>query len=206
MSPFDLDAEVITHRVEISAWEIWQELARQSHRADPRALQQQPRRALDLGRHERPIEPRVVRDEDAALERGEQPIDDYLERRRIADHFRIDPRQPRHELRNRNPGIDERMECDRAVEHHDRDFHDAVAAKRAHAGGFDVDHCPAARFKDRTARARRSDQRPAAVGGASEARVGRQQRCGDAIGRVPVRLGDAQDVAHDRETRGGPGL
>src|SRR6058998_2727177 len=80
VTAFDLDPEVIAHRVEVSAWQVREQLAGEPHRTDARALQQQPRCPLDLGRHEGPIEPRVVRDEDAALERREQAIDDGVER------------------------------------------------------------------------------------------------------------------------------
>src|SRR5207244_6259667 len=104
----------------------------------------------------------------------EQAIDDRVERGRVAHHFRVDPGQPGDELRNRDARIDERVEGDGAVEHDDGDFHDAVTAKGADAGGFDVDNRPPAGFEDRTGTAGRRGHRPPAVGGTSEAWIGRE--------------------------------
>src|SRR6267143_6138367 len=64
--PLDLDAEMIAHRIEVTSRQVRQQPSRETDRADPRALEQQSARALDLSRHECPIEARVVCDEDAA--------------------------------------------------------------------------------------------------------------------------------------------
>ena len=58
-------------------------LARQPHRAERASRERPPRRALDLRRHEAPVEPRVVRDEHVSLEHAEQLIADLGETRRV---------------------------------------------------------------------------------------------------------------------------
>ena len=206
MAALDFDAKVVADGVEIAAREIGQEFAREPHGADARALQQQPSGALDFSRDERPIEARVVGDEDAALQRCEQRLGDGFERRRVAHHPGVDPRESGDERRDRDAGVHERVEHDGSVEQGHGDLHNAVAAERADAGRFDVDDGPAAALEHRArSRGRRGDG-PAAVARAAEPLVRREQRGGNAVGGVPVCLCDAQHVAHDREAAGGPAL
>src|SRR5262245_21002973 len=110
MPPLDFDTEMAAHGIQVSAGQVREEFAGEAHSADLRTLQQQPPRALDLGRDKRPIEAGVVSDKHAAFERGEQTIDDRLEWRRVPDHPSIDTGQPGNELRDRDARIDEGME------------------------------------------------------------------------------------------------
>jgi len=63
VAPFNLDPEVIAHRIEIGGVADPAEFPRQPHRTDARPCSRSPV-PLDLRRHEHPVEPRVVRDED----------------------------------------------------------------------------------------------------------------------------------------------
>ena len=116
MPALDLNPKVVTHGIEIPAREVREKFARKPHGTDARTLQQQTTRTLDLRRHEGPVEPRIVRDKDASLERDQQAIDDFIERRRVADHPGIDASETGDELRDGDARIDERMKRDGPIE------------------------------------------------------------------------------------------
>jgi hypothetical protein len=203
VTAFDLNSKVVADRVEISAWQVWKQFAREAYSADAWALEQKPCGTLDFSRDECPIKAGVVGDEYAPLERAEEITHNRFERWRAAHCPGIDAGEPRNELRNRNPGVHEGVKQDCPVERHHRDFHDAVAAEGADAGRFHIHDGPAALLEHRARLRRRRGEGPAAIGRAAEAFVRREQRGGDAVGRMAIRLRDAEDVADDRETAGG---
>jgi len=156
--------------------------------------------------------PRVVRHEDAALERREQAIDDCLERgARSRTIFSHRCRLARHEMRNRDPGIDERVEGDGAVEHDDGRFpwmRSAVETRR-HARWFRTS-TTAQRHASRAGLSALGGvamvQRPSVVRSEADDRAPAGAAAMRSAG-VPVRLRDCRGRrAQSRGLAGGPTL
>ena len=89
-----------------------------------------------------------------------------------------------------------------SIEHHDRDFDDAVAAERAHARGLHVDDRKATGVERRAFGWRRGGEHPAPIDGASEPRIRGEQGASDEIGGVPVGLRNAQHVSDNGQAGG----
>ena len=141
-------------------------------------------RPPELGAHEGPVEPRVVRHEHPAAERGEHGVGQIGEAGGAPHHRFADAGEARDQGRNRPLGIDQRVEDDltpRAVHHGDRDLGDPVPAPRAHPGGLDVHHGERA-FLDQRRAARLRHQRPTAVGQLAHPRIRGQQRDREPLG------------------------
>src|SRR5262249_17547889 len=102
VAALDFDAEVVAHRIEVAAWQVRQELARESHGTHARTLEQQPRGALDFSRDECPVEAGVVGHEHGAFESPDEVVHNGFERRRVPHQARIDSGESGDELRNRN--------------------------------------------------------------------------------------------------------
>jgi len=138
----DVDPVVKRDRVEILSPNLWRELLRHSDGTQRATLHPLTRRPLDLGVDESPIERGVVRDEDVALERGNELVAHVTESRRVAHHGRRDVRERRDHRRNRPVGIDERFErrrCNAVLHDDNRDLGDAITGRVSRSRRLDID-------------------------------------------------------------------
>jgi len=195
---------MIAHRIEIRRGRSGNSLraSRTVHTRGP--WSQQAGRPLDLRRHNAQSNRAFVRDEDASsnTRTSWSAIMSNVGASRTS--FASMPVRPATKLRDRDAGIDQRVERHRASSVNDGDLHDAVTAKGADAGRLDGPRPPSGRLRGEDSLAGGRRHRPAASA-VAQARSGASSAARSGRG-VPVGLGDAEDVADDGETRRRPAL